>query len=123
MEKRPPRTYVTSKVQALQEYPMNEVLYADRLFTQWRSDLINWIMEYLTPQNIRIHVVAKAYENLANEIEYWYGTKYKKEKIPAEIIDTWENAGYNSELKLPAKNEFLPTRLDTKPRITDNVNN
>lgn len=115
-EKISPRSYVNSTVQALQEYPMNDVLCAEHVFTEWRPDLIEEIMEYLTPENIRIHVVAKAYESIAIETEKWYGTKYKKEKVSKDIMDMWNFAGYSTDLKLPPKNEFIATTFDIKPQ-------
>lgn len=118
-EKSSPRNYVNSIVQALQEYPMNEVLCAEHTFPKWRPDIINQIMEYLTPQNIRVHVVGKIYENIANETESWYGTKYKKEKIPTDIINMWENVSDNPNLQLPPKNEFIATKFDIKPHETN----
>ncbi|XP_011268023.1 insulin-degrading enzyme isoform X2 [Camponotus floridanus] len=114
-EKSSPRNYVNSIVQALQEYPMNEVLCAEHTFPKWRPDIINQIMEYLTPHNIRVHVVGKIYENIADETENWYGTKYKKEKIPTDIINMWENVSDNSDLQFPPKNEFIATKFDIKP--------
>lgn len=113
-EKSLPRNYVNSVVQALHDFPMNEVLCAEHIFTEWRPDLIDQLMEHLTPQNIRIHVVAKAYEGIANETEKWYGTKHKKEAIPVEIINRWNNANENSDLRLPVKNEFIATKFDIK---------
>lgn len=113
-EKFSPRNYVSSTVQSLQEYPMNDVLCAEYVFPEWRPDLIEQIMEYLTPQNVRIHVVAKAYESIANETEIWYGTKYKKEKISKETMNMWNKAGYSTDLKLPPKNEFIATTFDIK---------
>jgi len=113
-EKTLPRSYVNSVVQSLQEYPMNEVLCAERIFTEWRPDLINEIMGYLTAQNIRIQVAAKMYEDIAKETEKWYGTKYKKEAIPMEIINKWKNATGNPDLQLPEKNEFIATKFDIK---------
>ncbi|XP_039310540.1 insulin-degrading enzyme isoform X2 [Solenopsis invicta] len=114
-EKCLPHNYVKSTVQALRKYPMNHVLCAERIFTEWRPDLIKYIMKYLTPQNVRIHVAAKAYENIANETESWYGTKYKKEKISEETMNMWNNVGFNGDLKLPQKNEFIPAMFDIKP--------
>ncbi|KAL6438860.1 hypothetical protein ACFW04_003738 [Cataglyphis niger] len=114
-EKSSPRNYVNSIVQMLQEYPMNEVLCAERTFPEWRPDIINQIMEYLTPQKIRVHIVGKVYENIANETEKWYNIKYKKEKIPTDIINMWENVSDNSDLQLPPKNEFIATKFDIKP--------
>ncbi|XP_033214183.1 insulin-degrading enzyme isoform X2 [Belonocnema kinseyi] len=113
-EKNSPRNYVSSTVQALQEFPISEVLSAPRLFTEWRPELIDLVLGYLTPENIRVQVVAQAFEEMATEVEPWYQTKFKKEKIPASIIEKWSNAGFNSELKLPAKNEFIPTEFDIK---------
>lgn len=113
-EKSSPRVYVNSTVHSMQEYPMNEVLCAERIFPEWRPDIINQIMENLTPQKIRVHVVGKIYENIANETESWYGTKYKKEKIPAKVIHMWENVSDNSDLQLPPKNEFIATEFDIK---------
>ncbi|KAL0124001.1 hypothetical protein PUN28_006072 [Cardiocondyla obscurior] len=115
-EKSSPRKYVNITVQTLQEFPMNDVLCAEQVFTEWRPDLIKEIMEYLTPENIRIHVVAKVYESIANETEKWYGTRYKKEKISKETIDKWNSAGNNDDLKLPCKNEFIASVFDIKPQ-------
>ncbi|XP_011877957.1 PREDICTED: insulin-degrading enzyme isoform X2 [Vollenhovia emeryi] len=117
-EKFPPRCYVTCIVQMLQEYPMNDVLCAQTVFPEWRPDLIEEIMKYLVPENIRIHVVAKAYENIADETEKWYGTKYKKVKISKETMDMWKHAGYNNDLRLPSKNEFIASTFDIKPHTT-----
>lgn len=114
-EKCPPYRYVSSIVQVLQDYPMEEVLTIEQLFPEWKPDLINWVMDHLTPQNVRIHVVGKSYENIADETEKWYGTKFKKEKIPQSVIEKWSNPGYSSDLKLPPKNDFIPTKFDIKP--------
>jgi len=106
-----PLTCVKFNSRLLQEIPMNEIYCAN---SEWRPDLIEEIMEYLIPQNVRIHVTAKAYENIADEIESWYGTKYKKVKISKEIMDTWNSPGFNDDLKLPVKNEFIATTFDIK---------
>jgi len=95
---------------------MNEILCAHLVNPEWRPDLIEEIMGYLIPQNIRIHIAAKAYENIADEIESWYGTKYKKVKVSKEIMDMWNSPGFNDDLKLPPKNEFIATTFDIKPQ-------
>ncbi|XP_058795185.1 insulin-degrading enzyme isoform X2 [Phymastichus coffea] len=114
-EKSSPSNYVDSTVQSLQQYPIEEVLSAPRLVSEWRPDLINDVMTYLKPENIRVHVLAKAFENEADSVEPWYGTKYKKEKIPDELIARWSNAGENDAFHLPEKNEFIPSKFDIKP--------
>lgn len=114
-EKSLPCEYVTGIAQLLYNYPMEEVLVAGQLFQLWKPDLIEWIMEYLKPENVRIHVIGKLYESVANETENWYGTKFKKEKIPQDTILKWIDAGLNSNLKLPPKNEFIPENFNIKP--------
>lgn len=118
-EKSSPRSWVNSTVHCLQEYPIEEVLTGPRLFTEWKPELIEMLMTYLTPENVRISVIAQQYEDIATEKETWYGTRYKKEKIPEAVIDKWRNAGLNPDLRLPARNEFIPTNFDLKPQDTE----
>ena len=113
-EKSSPQSYVNSISQALQKFPIEEVLSAPRLFTEWRPELIDLVSGFLTPQNIRVQVVAKVYDDIATEVEPWYQTKLKKEKIPQDVIEKWSKAGLNPNFKLPAKNDFIPTEFDIK---------
>ncbi|KAL6254476.1 hypothetical protein P5V15_014529 [Pogonomyrmex californicus] len=106
--------YVYFIARSLHAYPMKEVLCAENIITEWQPDLIREVIKYLTPEKIRIHIESKAYENIAKDTERWYGTKYKKEKVSKEAMDMWNNAGYNSDLKLPSKNEFIATKFDIK---------
>ncbi|KYN00390.1 PREDICTED: insulin-degrading enzyme-like [Cyphomyrmex costatus] len=112
-----PYHYVQFTVQALQQFRMKEILCAECIYPEWRPDLIEEIMTYLTPQNVRIHVVAKAYEDIADETERWYGTKYKKMKISKETMEMWSSAAFNDDLKLPPKNKFIATTFAIKPEI------
>uniref|UniRef100_A0A0C9QMF1 IDE_3 protein n=1 Tax=Fopius arisanus TaxID=64838 RepID=A0A0C9QMF1_9HYME len=113
-EKSPPRSYVNLTVQALQKYPMEELLTAPCLPSEWRPDLIKLITDHLIPQNIRIHVIGKAFEPIATESEFWYGTKFKKEKIPDSVLMRWSDDRRHEELKFPTKNEFIPTSFEIK---------
>ncbi|KAG5318797.1 IDE enzyme, partial [Pseudoatta argentina] len=114
-EKSSPHTHVKFTVRALQEFPMNEILCAC-VNPEWRPDLIEEIIGYLTPQNVRIYITAKKYENIADKIESWYGIKYKKVKVSKKIMDMWNSPGFNDDLKLPPKNEFIATTFDIKPQ-------
>ncbi|PSN57801.1 Insulin-degrading enzyme [Blattella germanica] len=91
------------------DYPLEEVLSGCFLLSDWRPDLIEMVLGYLTPENIRVAVVGQKFEPETTEIEKWYGTKYKLEKIP----DTeWRSSDLCDDLKLPPKNEFIPTDFD-----------
>lgn len=121
-EKTPPNNYVVTLVKMLNNFPIEEVLVAENLFPLWEPEFIKQIMEDLTPLKVRIYVIAKMYESIATETEKWYGTMFKKEKIPETIINKWMEAGYNSDFKLPIKNDFIPKKFDIKSAEKDSVN-
>lgn len=70
----------------MQLYPMEEVLTAPYLISDWRPDLIQNLMDDLEPEKCRIVVVGQKVEPICDEIEFWYGTKFKSEKISEDII-------------------------------------
>jgi len=35
----------------------------------------------------RVAVVGQKFESISNEVEHWYGTKYRLEKIPNSVLD------------------------------------
>ncbi|XP_065350635.1 insulin-degrading enzyme-like [Cloeon dipterum] len=114
-EKVSPMEYVANVVVDLLKYPIDDVLTAEKLLSEWKPELINQAMEKLTPDNCRISIVSKKFESIADQTEKWYGTKYKIEDIPSELIEKWKNAKPIGELKLPKKNEFIPSSFDILP--------
>lgn len=118
-EQSSPQSYVSSIAQGLHLYNMEDVLTAEHLFLEWDPQLITDVMEYLKPTNIRVHVVGKHFLKLANQSEKWYGTKFKKEKISLGLIERWQKCPPNSDLALPAENEFIPSIFDLKELPAD----
>jgi len=48
--------------------------------------------------------------------EEWFGVKYSREDVSADIVEKWRNAGDNAKLHLPTPNPFIPrdfTLVDT----------
>ncbi|XP_021926557.1 insulin-degrading enzyme isoform X2 [Zootermopsis nevadensis] len=115
-DKESPRSYVSNIVHNLHDYPLEEVLSGCFLISDWKPDLIEMVLGYLTPENIRVAVVGQMFEPVSNEVEKWYGTKYKLEKIPESVLDEWRSPNLCCDLKLPPKNEFIPTDFDLMPR-------
>lgn len=77
----------SSVVHSMQLYPMEEVLTAPYLISEWRPDLIqNLLNECLVPEKCRVVVVGKKLEPICDQSEYWYGTKYTSEKLPDNVI-------------------------------------
>ncbi|KAG8226944.1 hypothetical protein J437_LFUL004662 [Ladona fulva] len=115
-DKETPSSYVSSLVHSLQDYPLEEVLSGGYLISSWRPDLIDMVLNYITPEKIRVAVIGKKFEAIADQEEPWYGTKYKLETIPEETIEFWKQNDLCEKLKLPPKNEFIPTTFDLLPR-------
>ncbi|XP_057329083.1 insulin-degrading enzyme-like [Microplitis mediator] len=109
-----PIHYVLSVAHDLQLHPVENVLTKGERFSKWNPNVINSVLDNLVPQKVRIYITAKDFENIANETEQWYGTRYKKYKIPDTLVNKWTKPDVNLELKLPLKNEFIPTSFDIK---------
>uniref|UniRef100_A0A1B6DGR0 Peptidase M16 C-terminal domain-containing protein n=1 Tax=Clastoptera arizonana TaxID=38151 RepID=A0A1B6DGR0_9HEMI len=110
-----PRYYVSNLVHSMREFPMDEVLSGGYVLEEWQPDLINYVLSYLNPDNVRVAVVGKQFENITDQAELWYGTKYKAEKIPQETIQNWKDGSLYEDLHLPSKNEFIPSNFDLLP--------
>ena len=141
-DKEKPQSYVCSLASKLQYYPMEEVISGDYSFKEWKPDLVTSLLDMLTPEkirfvvfffhfewleyeffhsqfcicHIRIAVIGKKFEAVADSKETWYGTSYKMEKIDSKDIEAWENAGQSEKLHMPHRNEFIPEKLDLVPR-------
>ncbi|GFO42674.1 insulin-degrading enzyme [Plakobranchus ocellatus] len=115
-DKESPRVYSSGLAGRLQDYPMEDVLSAYSLFDDFRPDLINTILDKLVPSNMRVTIVSKKFANEADQTEKWYGTKYKVAKFSKEQINKWSNCGCHENLRLPDKNEFIPTNFEILPK-------
>ncbi|KAL0853136.1 hypothetical protein ABMA27_012899 [Loxostege sticticalis] len=106
-----PRTLVTGHVHLLQEFPMEDVLSAYYLMTEWKPELIEELLDLLIPENVRVGIVAKCFAEKCTQTEPWYGTKYLQEDIEESKIKEWKAVKPNPELHMPPPNEFIPARL------------
>ncbi|CAL1547485.1 unnamed protein product [Lymnaea stagnalis] len=110
-DKESPKICTSNLSSRLHEFPFQDVLSAYSLFDDFRPDLINLILKKLVPENMRITVVSKKFESCADQTEKWYGTQYKVNKFSAEQMKKWTNCGFQDNLRLPKKNEFIPTNF------------
>nr|CAD7434187.1 unnamed protein product [Timema monikensis] len=115
-DKESPRGYVSGLVHNLHEFPLEEVLSGPYLLSEWRPDLVDMVLGYLSPNNIRVAVVGQKFEATADSSEKWYGTRYKLENIPEDILERWERSRSNPDLSLPPRNEFIPTNFSLAAR-------
>uniref|UniRef100_A0A1W7RAD0 Insulin-degrading enzyme n=1 Tax=Hadrurus spadix TaxID=141984 RepID=A0A1W7RAD0_9SCOR len=106
-----PQTYTYSLAGMLHDYPMEEVLCGSYLMHDYRPDLIEDLLNRLTPDKIRVAIIGKKFEECCDCEEQWYGTKYKLEPISESVLSKWSSAGSHNNLCLPTKNEFIPTNF------------
>ncbi|CAH1259207.1 IDE [Branchiostoma lanceolatum] len=115
-DKEIPRNYTSHLAGILQKYPMDHVLVAPYLCEDYEPQLIDNVLSKLTPENVRVAVVAKAFEGATDSEEQWYKTQYKIEPISPDLIQQWSEVETHPDLKLPLLNEFIPTQFEIKPR-------
>ena len=115
-DKERPQMYVCGLAGHLHDYPHEEVLTGGYILSDWRPDLIQKVLDLLTPDKVRVAAIAQRYEDKCTEVERWYGTKYQMEKISGEKVEKWINCGTNEKLRLPDKNDFIPTNFELTKR-------
>lgn len=118
-DKETPLSLVSNVVHSMQLYPLEEVLSAPYLITQWRPEIIENLLKDFTPDNARIKICGQKLESICTRSEYWYGTKFHTDKIPNEIINDWKECGLNDNFFLPEKNLFIPTDFNLLPTECD----
>jgi len=107
-------------------YPRDWLLSGPSLMRSFNPEAIKKGLAHLRPDNFRLTIVSQEYPGKWEKKERWYGTEYTVERIPTEFlsdIKTAWSAGPDqrpSELHLPHKNEFIPTRLEVeKKEVTE----
>lgn len=118
-DKETPLALVSNVVHSMQQFPLEEVLTAPYLVSEWRPDLIEELLATLSPDTCRVIIVGQKTESIASCCEHWYGTKYHCEPIPPAVIAEWRNYTPNDTLKFPEANPFIPTDFDLYPIETD----
>jgi len=108
-DKERPQSYVCSLAGHLHDYPLEEVLTGGYLLTEFRPDLYTDLLSHLTPDRVRVAVIGQQFAPECESTEPWYGAKYKCQKLPHHKIEAWSHCGLHERLKLPDKNDFIPT--------------
>nr|CDS30270.2 insulin degrading enzyme [Hymenolepis microstoma] len=112
--KEDPFEYVCKLSPRMFKYPPADILTAGYLISEFRPDLIEEIMNCITPENFRYFIISKKVADSCNRIEQYYKTPFGCESIPLEKIKVWKNCGLNGALHLPPKNLYMPTEFSLK---------
>ena len=59
----------------------------------------------------RVFITSKEFVSIATEKEKWFGTQYKQDYLPEELIKSCATCELTSELHLPQPNEYIPTNF------------
>ncbi|KAM7533020.1 hypothetical protein Aperf_G00000118882 [Anoplocephala perfoliata] len=123
-----PQADVQVIARALQRYPPEEVIAADRIM--FESDLKTYVdlVNFLTPEKAIMTIslpeyVAEAAGDVACKVflkERWYGIRYAVEEIPDQDLARWKNTDALPDFHLPEVNRFITTKFDILPRAEDN---
>ncbi|CAF0723441.1 unnamed protein product [Adineta steineri] len=109
-EKERPDDFVSNLAGRMRDYPLTECLSGDYETREFRPDLIiEELNDYLIPSKMRVFLASKEFTSIATETEKWFGTQYKQEYLPEELIKKCETCELIPELHLPKPNEFIPT--------------
>ncbi|KAI9792346.1 MAG: Insulinase (Peptidase M16) [Piccolia ochrophora] len=106
-------------------YPREWLLSGPNLIRKFDPKVISAATAYLRPDNFRMSLISQHLRGM-DQKEKWYGTEYKCEKIPEDILAGIERVGHPEgsqripELHLPHKNEFIPSNLEVEKKEVAN---
>ena len=74
-------------ISLFQDYAMKEVLCGGYLADEYKPELIDMVLEKLTPDQVRVAVIGKKFEGKTDKTEKWYGTNYSLTPIPEDTLN------------------------------------
>ncbi|KAG6550829.1 hypothetical protein Mapa_007625 [Marchantia paleacea] len=89
-------------------YPPEDWLAAS-IPRKFDSEFLSRAAHQLTPDTVRIFWHSKQFQDIATEVEPWYGTPYTCQKIDQALIEQWRSPEVDPRLHLPERNPFIPT--------------
>ncbi|KAL8900428.1 MAG: hypothetical protein Q9207_005700 [Kuettlingeria erythrocarpa] len=119
-----PATSFTSRLSSIMQQPLprDRLLSGSSVIRKFDSEAITRAMAYIRSDNYRLTVVSQTFPGDWDQKEKWYGTEYRVEPIPSDFQADVRQASNStpqsriSDLHLPHKNEFIPTKLSVDKR-------
>lgn len=115
-----PVSYVTDIVSSMRLFPPEEWLVGASLPSKYAPNIINMILDELSPERVRILCESKKFEGSTNCAEPWYNTSYAVENVTPYMIQQWIKRAPTEKLYLPKPNIFVPKDLSLK-EVQDKV--
>ncbi|KAF5253168.1 hypothetical protein FANTH_1922 [Fusarium anthophilum] len=125
-QKKPAIDFTTQISSVMQKpLPREQLLSEDGRLREFAPDEIKKALATIRPDNFRMVIVSGNYSSDWDREEKWYGTKYRHEKIPEDLMEECKKAlAISPENRLPAlhlphKNRFIPTNLKVERKKVD----
>ncbi|KAF8079896.1 hypothetical protein N665_0994s0021 [Sinapis alba] len=101
-------------------YPVEHIIYGDYVYQTWDPKMIEDLMGFFTPKNMRIDVVSKSIKSEEFQTEPWFGSNYIVEDVPLALMETWSNPSeVDKSLHLPSENQFIPSDFSIRATSSD----
>lgn len=106
----------------MQHYPVDDYIYGDYKMTGLCSKNVNKLLNYLTPDNVRIIHISQA--NKFSKTSYWYQVPYQVTPIESNSISHWHTqlnptkSTWAEQLALPKANPYIVAKPHVYPDAT-----
>lgn len=119
-----PAIRFTSRTSSVMQKPLPRewLLSGHSRLRTFDPSLIAQSLEHIRPENMRMVIVSQSFPGDWDKKEKWYGTEYRYEKIPAELMTELKASIQMPkdkrlpELHLPHKNNFIPNKLEVEKK-------
>ncbi|CAN7095287.1 insulin-degrading enzyme-like 2 isoform X1 [Brassica rapa] len=109
-----PISYVVDISSNMTIYPTKHWLVASSLPSKFNPEIVQKILNQLSPSNVRIFWKSNNFEGQTDKVEPWYNTAYSFENITELTIQEWVKSAPDVNLILPTPNVFIPTDFSLK---------
>lgn len=123
-----PASRFTSRISSVMQKPLPRewLLSGHSRLRTFEPRQIENALATIRPDNFRMTIVSRNHPGNWDQKEKWYGTEYRYEKIPSELMAALEKAASVAPdqrlpaLHLPHKNNFIPSQLEVeKKEVTE----
>ncbi|RBR05200.1 uncharacterized protein FIESC28_11410 [Fusarium coffeatum] len=119
-EQKTPASSFARRISSVMQKPLPRewLLSGHTRLREFAPDQIEQALSKIRPDNFRMVIVSRNHPGNWDQKEKWYGTEYRHEKIPNDLMEEIKKAAAVSPkerlpaLYLPKKNEFIPNDLD-----------
>ncbi|KAM0293756.1 hypothetical protein ACHAPM_011478 [Fusarium culmorum] len=108
-----------------QKTPAKWLLSGHSRLQEFAPDQIEGALSTIRPENFRMVIVSRSHPGNWDQKEKRYGTEYRHEKIPDDLMNDIKKAAAVSPkerlsaLHLPHKNQFIPNKLEVEKKEVD----